>query len=261
MVNIIKFQFKKSILSLIVWLSIAILLSIVYVSIYPTFRDAAGELEALLSTYPPAMLESMNIDLANIAAIEGYYPMVIGFISLVSFAFAATNTLKVFCMEYKNKSVEFLMAKPRTRTTFFNAKMLTVLLLNTTYFVLLSIFNYLLINVLTDMTIKNFMLLQSSIFIIMILSTFLTSVLAVRFSKIRGYDGVGFIIAFGFYAISILSAVLDDVKLAYISIYGMFDFNEILSDGYNITTLAILALICIGLYVVSLTIYKRKDVL
>ncbi len=261
MVNIINFEFRKNFTSLLVWASSAIILSIVYLSVFPTFSDASLDLEGLLSTYPQAMLESLNINLEYISTMEGYYPMVVGFIQLVAFAFSATLTLKVFCMEYKNKSVEFLLAKPRSRTTFFNAKIITILLMNTLFFTVVSIADYAIIQAFTEMSIKNFMVIQFSIYIIMLLAMFLTSIFAVLFSKIRGYDGIGFIIAFAFYAINVLSSILEEAKLSYLSLYGIFDFNELLSDGYNITTLIILALIALVFYVSALTVYKRKDVL
>lgn len=261
MVNIIKFEFRKNIISLLVWAISAIMLSFVYLSVFPTFSDAALDVEALLSTYPPAMLESLNINLEYISTMEGYYPMVVGFVQLVAFAFSATLTLKIFCMEYKNKSVEFLLAKPRSRTTFFNAKIITILLMNTLFFVLVSAASYGIIQSLTEMSFKNFMIIQATIYIIMILAMFLTSIFAVIFSKVRGYDGIGFIIAFAFYAINILASILEEAKLSYLSLYGIFDFNELFMDGYNITTLIVLAVISILSYVIALTIYRRKDVL
>ncbi|MFV0424761.1 MAG: ABC transporter permease subunit [Bacilli bacterium] len=259
--NIIKFEFKKNISSLLIWLMIPALISVVYLSVYPSFSEAAFDVEKLLSSYPEEMLRVLNINVNSISKMESYYPMVLGFLQLIAFAFSATLTLKIFCKEYKNKSIEFILSKPRSRATFFNAKIISIVLLNGIFFILLSIIDFIIIKVLSDMSFINFLLQQLTIYIIMIVATLITSIFAIKFNKIRGYDGVGFIIAFSFYFINILATILDESKLAYLSIYGIFDLNAIISEGYNFVTLAILFTFGVVLYVISLTMYKKKDVL
>lgn len=259
--NIIKFEFRKNFSSLIVWTFIALIISLIYLSVFPSFEKSAADFVDLLKSYPPATLKTLNINLDYIDKMEGFYPMVVGFVQLVSFAFAATLTLKIFCYEYKNKSVEFLLTKPRSRAMFFHTKILTVVFITTIYFIVVSAFNYLYILYLGDISFKNYFLMQFTVYMIILMSISFTSIFAIKFSHIRAYGGVGFIIAFGFYALNMIGTILNETKLQYLSIYGLFDLNKIVMDGYNITVMIVLFLIIIILHILGRIMYVRKDVL
>ncbi len=258
--NIIKFELKNNFVSMLLWTLIAFFISGIYLSIYPTFKTSADEFSKVFESYPKEFLSTLNIDVTNLSSMEGFYPMVIGFLQLVSFAFVSSLTLKVYCNEYKNKSIEFLMTKPRSRKTFFNAKLVSILVISLIYFTLVSAFNFTFIFVVSDMTLKNYLLMQLTVLIVMITAILITTLFSLKFSHLRTYSATGFIIAFAFFAINVLANILDDAKLKIISIYEIFDLNEVVT-GYKITDIIILFVFWIILYILMLNLYSRKDVL
>ncbi|MFV0499517.1 MAG: ABC transporter permease subunit [Bacilli bacterium] len=261
MVNIVKFEYKNNIASLMGWIVFATIISIVYLSVFPSFESSSIDLEKLLSSYPKEMLSSLNINIEYISKMEGYYPMVIGFVQIIAFAFSSTITLKIFCKEYKNKSVEFILSKPRSRNTFYVAKIIAVILLIITFYLFVFILNLIIIRLISNMSINNYIIEHSSVLIVMMLASSMTSVIAVIFSKIRGYDGFGFIIAFGFYFLNIISSIFNDGVLAKLSIYGLFDYNNLLINGYSLKFIIHIILLTLIFNVISNMIYSKKYVL
>ncbi len=261
MSNIVKFELKQGYKSLIGWLGGALLLSLVYISVYPVFRDSIDEFQTILDAFPQEVLIGLGMDVTLFTSFEGYYIFILSLVSLVAFSFAATISLKMFSKEYRNKSIEFLFTKPKKRLNIYTQKVVATALLISIFFIVLTLVNYIIAVMMDEVDMMLFVQLNLTVYFIMLVGSMVCINISIIFNKIRSSGGVGFLIAIAFYFFNVLGDILEIDALNYISIYGLFDTNTIADDGITLAMIIPGVVVYIGLYLLGLVLYKRKDVL
>ncbi len=256
MFNITKFEIKHNLISLLTWTIALCVVGTIYISMFSVIENSFEDFKNILESYPNAVLDIIGMDLNHMTTFSGYYSFVLTFINIISFAFAASITLKIFIKEYKNKSVEFISTKPITRKNIVLQKTLAIIVVLTIAIILYTNIMYILVLSVSDLSYLKFVELNLSTYLIMLYAMVVAFLVSTIFRKLRNSGSSAFIIAFGFYFIYIIGTLVESNELIYMSIYGLFEYPAL-----NYLAILTASAIIITIYIVAIVINNRKDVL
>jgi ABC-2 type transport system permease protein len=134
--NIFFRELKANLKSLLIWCFIITLLILIAVSKFAAF---AGDPEMLkiLDTMPPAVMEAMNMNAFNLTTLIGFYGIMFLYFGLMGAIAAAMWGSDIISKEERDKTVEFSLVLPVSRTRVVTAKALAALV-NCILFVLIT---------------------------------------------------------------------------------------------------------------------------
>lgn len=122
--NVYFFELKAQLRSFIIWtLSIVILCAAFMGSVLPLYMDGKATLQPMLDSFPPSFTKIFGIDVQNIFGFEGFYTFVFLYLGMAAAIMAVSFTVSIFYREKRTKSFDFLLSKPRTRSSLFFSKL------------------------------------------------------------------------------------------------------------------------------------------
>ena len=134
--NIFLRELKANLKSLIIWSAIIILLNVMATAKFSAF---AGDPETLkmLDAMPPAMLDALSMRAFNLTTVSGFYGVMFIYFALMAAIAAAMWGSESISKEERNKTVEFSLVLPVSRSRVITAKALAALV-NCILFVLIT---------------------------------------------------------------------------------------------------------------------------
>jgi ABC-2 type transport system permease protein len=124
--NIFLRELKANLKSLIIWSFIVVLFVAVGFSKFSAYYENP-ELLAILDSMPAAMLEAFNLTAFNLTTISGFYGVMFAYFALLLSIAAAMWGSDIISKEERDKTVEFSLTLPVTRSRLITAKALAAL--------------------------------------------------------------------------------------------------------------------------------------
>ncbi len=260
--NIYLRELKASLKSLLIWCGVMALLILIAVSKFSAF---AGDPEMLkiLDTMPPALLEAMSLRAFNLTTVTGFYGVMFIYFGLMGAIAAAMWASDSITKEERDKTVEFSLVLPVSRSRVVTAKLMAALT-NCVLFVaftwgvsVAAVQSYQ-----PDAAYYRFLSLEmAAMFAISLIFLAVGLLLgcAMQRYKVAGSTAVGIILAA--YMLSIFSGMQEDLAfLKWISPFKYFDAGEIYrSDQLDPQFLALSAGIVLVCLVSAYLAYNRRD--
>jgi ABC-2 type transport system permease protein len=136
MMNIFIRELKANLKSLVIWSVIITLLIMMAVAKFSAF---AGDPEMLkmLDSLPPAMLDALSMRAFNLTTLSGFYGIMLIYFGLMGAIAAAMWGSDIISKEERDKTVEFSLVLPVSRSRVITAKALAALV-NCIAFVLIT---------------------------------------------------------------------------------------------------------------------------
>ncbi|PKN87230.1 MAG: ABC transporter [Chloroflexi bacterium HGW-Chloroflexi-8] len=136
MMNIFIRELKSNLKSLLIWSIIIAFLIMIAVTKFSAF---AGDPEMLkvLDTMPPAVLDALNMRAFNLTTISGFYGVMFIYFGLMGAIAAALWGSDIISKEERDKTVEFSLVLPVSRSKVVTSKALAALF-NCVAFVLIT---------------------------------------------------------------------------------------------------------------------------
>lgn len=124
--NIFFRELKANLKSLLIWCGVISLLIMIAVAKFSAF---AGDPEMLkiLDTMPPAVLDAMNMRAFNLTTLSGFYGIMFIYFGLLGAIAAAMWGSDTISKEERDKTVEFSLVLPVSRSKVITAKALAAL--------------------------------------------------------------------------------------------------------------------------------------
>lgn len=121
--------------SLLIWAAVLILLTFFTMSVYKTVEFGEGHLDEYIELFPEAMQKAFSLDRLSISEPLGFYGTEVYFMVLLfGSIYAAILGTGIMAKEEEEKTIEFLLARPVSRTQILTGKLLTL-------FIYLLLFN------------------------------------------------------------------------------------------------------------------------
>ena len=255
-------ELKANLKSLLIWCVIMLLLIMVAVAKYSAF---AGDPEMLkmMDSMPPALLEALNMRAFNLTTLSGFYGIMFIYFGLMGAIAAAMWGSEIISKEERDKTVEFSLVLPVSRSRVITAKALAALV-NCLAFVLIT-WAVSLVAVRSynpDQAFHDFLRLEMQAMLaieLIFLAIGLLLGCAMKQYKLSGSTAVGIILVT--YFLSIISAMQADLDfLKYFTPFKYFDAGELFRSGkMDVTYLLLSAAIIVVCVAAAYWTYNKRD--
>ena len=261
-VNIFLRELKANLKSLAIWCGIIVLLIFIAVAKFSAFAGDPSML-AILNSMPKALIDALSLRAFNLTTLSGFYGLMFIYFALLGGIAAAMWSSDSISKEERDKTVEFSLVLPVSRSKIITAKVLTALL-NCIVFVLVT-WGVSLVAVQhykPDQAFYNFLTLEmEAMFVIelVFLAVGLLLGCAMKQYKRSGSTAIAIILVTYFLAIiSGMEPKLDFLK--YFTPFKYFDAGELFRSGslswaYVLISAAIIV-VCV---VLSYITYNKRD--
>lgn len=264
--NLFLKEMRRNTVSLILWMIVLILLISVTMAVYPTFIANQSKIMAMLSIVPKEALQFKGIsDFSMLLSVLGFYAsnnviymMVLG--SIFSIVLGANIILR----EEYEKTAEFLLSWPVSRSQIFNGKSAVLFL---------SIF---LLNVITSLTgfiwmefvktapfsIRSFLILSLYTFLLNVLFGAAGLFISTLVKKARSITLLSVLLVLVLYFIDTLSKITPSIsKLGYLSPFRYASLDAVNSDYRPGLTNLLYFIVLTALFaILAWRNFRKKDI-
>lgn len=125
---IYKRELRSNLKGLAIWSAVLGGLVLLMMSVYPSFAEDAKAMEDMLALFPEPLRNVFGMDTLSLATYTGYYGVEVHLINtLVGSVYAALLAAGMLAKEENDRTAEFLLSKPVTRTSVVLQKLAAVL--------------------------------------------------------------------------------------------------------------------------------------
>jgi ABC-2 type transport system permease protein len=260
--NIFWHELKANLKSLLIWSGILTLLIIIAVAKFSAFAGNPEMLE-ILDTMPDALMESFNMRAFNLTTLTGFYGLMFVYFGLMGAIAAAMWGSDIISKEERDKTVEFSLVLPVSRSKIITAKAMAALV-NCIAFVLIT-WGVSIVAVQTyspDRAFYNFLSLEmQAMLIIELIFLAVGLLLGCAMKRYKRASSTAISIILVTYFLSILTSIQEDLDfLKYLTPFKYFDALDLFQNSQmNTTSLLLSAAIIIICIAVAYLTYNRRD--
>lgn len=260
--NIYLRELKAGLKSLLIWVAIIGLLVFIALVKFQAYAENP-EMLAILDAMPQSMLEAFSMNAFNLTTLEGFYGVMFIYFGLMSAIAAAMWGSGVISKEERDKTVEFSLVLPVSRTRVVTAKALAALthlalfVLATWAISLVAVRSYE-----PSADFYKFLALEmQAMFLIGLIFLALGLLLGCVMQQYKFSGSAAIAIILGAYSLSVASGLDDRLEfLKYFTPFKYFDAARLLQDNrldgaYMLLSLALIA-VMLGL---AYWRYNRRD--
>jgi ABC-2 type transport system permease protein len=260
--NIFLRELKANIKSLIIWCVIMFLFVLLGGAKFSAYANNPDML-AILDTFPKAMIDALSLNAFNLTTVSGFFGIMMVYFGLMGGIAASMWGSGIISKEERDKTVEFSLVLPVSRSRVITSKALAALV-NCIVFVLVTwgasaaaaqTYN-------PDAAFYSFLMLEmEALFMIELIFLAIGLLLgcAMKQYKLSGSAAVGIILLTYFLSIAaVMQEKLDFLK--YFSPFKYFDAAELFRNGrMDGTYLALSAAIIVVCVAAAYWVYNKRD--
>ncbi len=260
--NIFLHELRSNFKSLLIWSVIVVLFNVVGFSKFSAFYSNP-ELLKLLDSYPPALISALSMNSFNLTTVTGFFGVMNVYFSLILSIAAAMWGTDIISKEERDKTVEFSLTLPVTRSRLVTAKIAAaavncvVLLLITWGITLVNAQRYQ-----PDSEFYRFVsITMLAFFILQMIFLALGIFLGCAMKKYKRAGSIAVAILLGTYFASILAGLNKNLEvLKYFSPFKYFDAAKMLNESTLEWTFVLLSVgIIIACLAGAYMTYSRRD--
>lgn len=258
-------EWKRNMKALVIWCVVMSGLILLTLSIFPQFAQQQKELTKLLEAYPESIKKVFGMNELNMGELLGFYAVEIYMMTtLLGSIYSAILASSILAKEENEKTIEFLLSKPVTRSRIVTEKWLAV-------FVNILIFN----GVSTMASIVGFQFAKNpdvpvSTFSLLVVATILlhltfgaiSFLLSALMRKTRNILSISLGIVLAAYFLHVMAGISEDLKfLKYFTPFKYVDAAPIINDK-QLEPLYVFIMGAVVLLSVAMSyvVYKKKDI-
>ena len=231
--NIFIRELRANFRSLIIWGVIVILFVTIGISKFSAY-EGNPDMLAILDQMPPAMLEAFNMNAFNLTTISGFMGVMFTYFALIASISAAMWGSDIISKEERNKTVEFSLTLPITRSKVVTAKTFAALV--NCIGLLLIIWGASLVSAAQyqpDGEFYAFLRLSMlAMFIMQLIFLAIGIFLGCAMKQYRRASSVAIALLLGTYFLSIISGLHENLEfLKYLSPFKYFDAGMLLHES------------------------------
>ncbi|MEO3945917.1 ABC transporter permease subunit [Gorillibacterium sp. CAU 1737] len=260
--NLLRMEWRALRRSTLLWSLALAATAVLLLAFYPGFARDAAIFNKLLDAYPDAVKQVIGLKTGDLTSLNGYFSFVLTYLSLAA-AIQATNAgLGPLSREVRDKTADFLLAKPVTRTQVVTAKLIAALFsLLVTNLVLLLTVLAVAGGVSSEVDYGPLALLTLTVGLIQLLFWGLGLFLAALLPKVSSVLPLSLSVVFGFFAVGMVASLVGERAARYLTPFRYYDpayirAHSAYEGGFLLLELALLVLLTATAYIV----YRRKDI-
>lgn len=265
MINILKFELKMYIKSVMIWIVSVVSILFMMMAFFPTFGKNIELVEKMMANYPEAMLKAFGMSTGlGLSTVLGYLVFTFVFAQLCLAIQAANYGFSILSVEERELTADFLMSKPVSRLDILNAKFLAafIALLITNVATWVGTFASLeLFKGSQTYNVNSVILLLCATFLFQLFFLTFSMAISVMVKNVKSVLTYSLSLAFGTYIINAIRAIINGELLGYLSPFYHFEIGYILEFGkLNLPLLFLNVTISIMSVFATYYIYVRRDI-
>lgn len=246
-----------------IWTLALVALVILFLSMFPYISQEAEEFKKLLAGFPEEVRMAVGLSVENIDSVLGYYSYIFLYISLFGAVQAMILAVSIVSKEVREKTADFLLAKPVTRTKIMTAKLLAACtsLVITNVFYLLAAAGVASVVETKEFSIKIFLLISLTLFFLQLIFLAVGFIVSAAFPGIKSVISISLGTVFAFFIIGALASTTEDTALRYVTPFKYFDFDYIMQNAAYEYPFVIAAVVFIAAAITAgYFIYCKRDI-
>lgn len=262
---IFKREFNRSLKSLIIWSLALGGLILLMLSLFPQMAEQQQDVDKLLEVYPESIKQAFGMDELNLGTLIGFYGIEVYMVTtLLGSIYASILASSILAKEENEKTIEFLLSKPITRSQIVTQKLLAVVV---------NIFILNGVSIITsligfqfakdsDIPEKTFMLLVIATILLHLTFASISFMFSSMMTKTRNTLSISLGVVLITYFINVIAGISEDLEmLKYITPFKYVDSADIINNNaieplYIFLMSAIIVISILVTYVV----YRKKDI-
>jgi ABC-2 type transport system permease protein len=262
--NIYKQEFKMSFRSVIIWSLALIVLIFIVMSLFSGMAADAELMNEMMEEFPDELLAAFGMTGLDMSTVLGFYSFIFLFCQICLAIQASNYGFSLVSIEEREKTADFLLAKPVGRSKILTSKLLsagtglaiTNIVVWITTLVTINLFRdgraY-------DTTALLLLLLSIAIFQLFFLSVGMLISLLVK--RVRNVTPFSMALVFGMYLLNAFGNMLGEDTLEIITPFKHFDANYIINNAaYDLPLVLLSVMIIIVSIVGSYLLYGRRNI-
>jgi len=261
--NVFLHELKSYRKSTIVWAISIALMTIFFLSLYPSFSSNASLVKKILEGYPEPVRKAFGISIDDITNFLGFYSYVFSYVVLCGAIQAMNYGISAISKEIKLKTADFLMTKPVRRDEILTSKLFASLisLIITDIIYLVTAFITAESVAKESFNIKLFFMISVTLFFVEVIFMSIGVLISAVVGKIKSTISLSLGVVFTFYIIGMLQATLNDKTMKYITPFKYFDAGYIIKNSsYDMTFVIIFLFIVIVSILLSYVFFFKRDI-
>lgn len=262
--NIFQLELHIRLQSLLWWVLGIAAVHLLYLAVYPSFASQAAILHESLKQFPKELLQAFGMDRVNMATVEGYYAVIFLITQVLLAIQASSYGVDLLSREESERTADFLLTKPVSRTQVFMTKLsaaLVTLLLTEAVVWICAFGGWALFNAGHPYDPSLLALLVSSAlpFQLFFLGVGLAISLMVRL--VRSATPYALALGLGMYVLSSLGSLPGEIKLEWVTPFRYFDAPTLVaSKAYDLRFLLLDVTVTILALAFACWRYLRRDI-
>ncbi|MCO1603297.1 ABC transporter permease subunit [Desulfosporosinus nitroreducens] len=252
--------YKKS---TITWTLTLVGLIILFLSMFPTISEEAEAFKKLMEGFPEEIRLALGLSVENIGSILGFYSYVFLYISLFGAIQAMILGVSILSKEVREKTADFLLTKPVTRTQIVTSKLLaafTSLLITNVFYLGAATMMASLVET-KEYSTKIFFLLSLTLFFLQLFFLALGILVSLSVPKIKSVLSISLGTVFAFFIIGALVSTTGDEAIRYLTPFKYFDFAYIMQNSsYESSFMMVTIAFIVIAITASYLIYSKRDI-
>lgn len=233
-----------------------------YIILFSAMYSDIESFKIVLLSLPEVVRRILSIYAESISTLEGFYSFVFLYLLLCGAIQAMNIGVSIISKEIREKTADFLLTKPLSRTSILTYKLLaalsSIVITNIIFFAITIPMTF---TVKQDFSMRTFLLISATLFFTQLIFAAIGVIISVIAGNIKSVTSVSLITVFGFFIISSLGSIVSEQAVRYISPFQYFDQPYIVKNAayetrYLITGLVITIISIIASYL----IYIKKDI-
>lgn len=263
--NILSRELRSNLRGLLVWALTLALLNLLLIAVYPSMAADKEALDELMELFPEAMIRMFGMEKLSMADPVGYYGVEAYFmVVLFGSIYAAILGAGILAKEEDDKTIEFLLAKPVSRSQVIVEKLLAWILNIIALNLIIGLLSWLSFEIFVAEDFSRltlFWMLLAPLLVHLFLAA-LGFFTALFFTRRKSSLSVSIGLVLGLYFINTIGQLSEKVKfLSWLTPFRYMDAGDIFADG-TINPLYALLLLAASAAIVAATwlLYQRRDI-
>lgn len=252
--------------SLVIWVITLAALGVLVMALFPSIAKEAQNFGELLAVMPQGLIAAFGLEKISMTDILGYYAtkQVIS-VSLFGSIYAIMLGAGMLSKEVNDRTIEFLLSKPVSRSEVITAKLCSVVTLIVLFDLLISAIMFAVMETvkIEDFSINLFVILSAAVMLLHLTFASLGFLIAVADPHTRSVVPFSLGLVLVTYFLSIAAALSDKLDfLKYFSPFKYVDAADIIVAGrIEPAYLVLMALINGTAVILTFVLYRRKDIM
>ncbi|MEH7401501.1 ABC transporter permease subunit [Gottfriedia acidiceleris] len=261
--NIFLHELKAYRKSTFIWTASLMAIVVFFLSLFPAIAKDYVQFSKVLEGYPEGVRKALGLEIESFGNVLGFYSYVFIYISLCGAIQAMILGTSIISKEVREKTADFLLTKPVTRTKVMTSKIFAgvVSLAITNVFYLVATIMMAQHVKTADYSSKSIILLSVSLYITQLLFFGIGILVSVVFPKIKVVLSISLAIVFGFFVVGMVVATDESNAKRFLSPFKYFEPKYIIAHSKFESNFlfASIGIILVSI-IVSYMIYKKRDI-